>query len=254
MCLIAFAWRQAGQRLLLLANRDEFHARPTQSAAFWDTTGHPELLAGKDLEAGGTWLGVTRQGRFAALTNIRSPGARAGLRSRGELVAGFLESNVTPQAYLSTLAGHCEQYGGFNLITGDRDQLWFLHSLDRQPRPLTPGIYGLSNASLDTPWPKLAALKTRLRETPAEDTEQLLTLLADPHRYPDEQLPQTGISPDWERALSAAFIVGENYGTRASTLLRITDADHVEFIERGFGPNAAPLGTVRYEFDLEDWS
>ncbi|UAW98873.1 NRDE family protein [Halopseudomonas nanhaiensis] len=251
MCLIAFAWQQAGHRLLLLGNRDEFHARPTRPAAFWDEDGHPDLLAGQDLQARGTWLGVTRSGRFAALTNVRASGMAVGTRSRGELVAGFLASSVSPQAYLEELAPRCTEYGAFNLLVGDRDLLCYLNSREAIPSALAPGYYGLSNASLDTAWPKLVALRSGLQEAEQGSAEQLIALLADPQQYPDEQLPRTGVSQEWERALSAAFIIGETYGTRASSLLRITEDERIEFVERSFGPNATPLGEVRYEFQTE---
>lgn len=251
MCLIAFAWQQAGHPLLLLGNRDEFHARPTRPAAFWDEDGHPDLLAGKDLEAGGTWLGVTRSGRFAALTNIRAPGMSVGTRSRGELVAGFLETTTSPRNYLDWLAPRCTEYGGFNLLVGDRDQLCYINSREAQPQDLAPGFYGLSNASLNASWPKLDTLRTRLEQTAQGAPDELLALLADPHQYADDLLPRTGVSLEWERALSAAFIIGEAYGTRASSLLRMTADGRVEFIERSFGPDAEPLGELRYAFKLQ---
>ncbi|SDR72016.1 Uncharacterized conserved protein, contains NRDE domain [Halopseudomonas xinjiangensis] len=251
MCLIALAWQVSEQPLVLLGNRDEFHARPTREAQFWADEGWPDLLAGKDLEAGGSWLGVTRSGRFAALTNIRTPGAPVGLRSRGELVAGFLTSTLSPRHYLDGIEAHCKEFGGFNLLVGDIEQLCYLNSHEALPRELRPGYYGLSNAALDAPWPKLTALRTGLQRATLTETEALMALLADPRQYPDEQLPKTGVSLDWERALSAAFIVGEAYGTRASSVLRITADERVELVERRFGPGAVELGESRYEFALE---
>lgn len=243
MCLIAFAWQTAGQPLVMLANRDEFHARPARAATFWTEENQPDLLAGKDLEAGGTWLGVSRSGRFAALTNIRSPGVRQGPRSRGELVAHFLSGRERPEAFLSQLAMQLHDYAGFNLLVGDTHELWHLNSHEGRPTSLSPGIYGLSNDSLNTPWPKLEALRNRLASSPAETSaDQLFELLADDQRYPDELLPHTGIDHDWERALSAAFIVGDTYGTRASTVLRIDQRGGIEFSERRFGPMGARLG------------
>lgn len=251
MCLIALAWQVAGQPLLLLGNRDEFHRRPTRQAQFWVNEGWPDLLAGQDQEAGGTWLGITRSGRFAALTNIRSPGLRTGLRSRGELVTGFLTSSASPEAYLSELRSDCGAFGGFNLLVGNTAELWHLNSAEAGPSPLSPGYYGLSNASLNTPWPKLLTLRTRLQETAKSEANTLLELLADPNTYPDSELPQTGVSQEWERALSAAFIVGEDYGTRASTLVRITAQGCVHFHERRFGPKGKALGESRFEFELQ---
>lgn len=243
MCLIAFAWQTAGQPLVMLANRDEFHARPARAASFWTEEGQPDLLAGKDLEAGGTWMGVTRSGRFAALTNIRSPGVRQGPRSRGELVANFLSGRERPEAFLSHLATHLDDYAGFNLLVGDAHALWHLNSREGRPVSLSPGVYGLSNDSLNTPWPKLETLRNRLASASGDaSAEQLFELLADDRRYPDELLPHTGIDPDWERALSAAFIVGDTYGTRASTVLRMDQGGGIEFSERRFGPLGARLG------------
>ncbi|PAU88342.1 hypothetical protein CK507_07260 [Pseudomonas sp. WN033] len=252
MCLIAFAWQVADQPLLLLGNRDEFHARPTRNAQFWEPEGHPELLAGKDLEAGGTWLGITRQGRFASLTNIRAPGARKGPLSRGALVLDYLTGQQSPAEYLQQVAMNAEQYAGFNLLVGDRQQLWHLNSRSGQAESLSPGIYALSNAGLNSPWPKLVALRQGLEARLHADDRQLLQLLADPRTYPDEQLPDTGISLEWERLLSAAFIVSAEYGTRASSLLRLKADGEVVFIEQRFGPEGVALGEQRWCFACKD--
>lgn len=252
MCLIAFAWQTAGQPLVMLANRDEFHARPTRAASFWTEEGHPEVLAGKDLEAGGTWLGVTRQGRFAALTNIRSPGARQGPRSRGELVTRYLSGEQQPGAFLDQLNQQLTDYAGFNLLVGDSQQIWHLNSSEGRPASLQPGVYGLSNDSLDSPWPKLEALRTNLQNAaPGASAAKLLELLADSQRYPDAQLPHTGLDLDWERALSAAFILGDTYGTRASTLLKIARDGRIEFREKSFGPMGVPLGESDWHFQTD---
>lgn len=252
MCLIAFAWQTAGQPLVMLANRDEFHARPTRAATFWTEEGQPDLLAGKDLEAGGTWMGVTRAGRFAALTNIRSPGARQGPRSRGDLVTRYLAGDQPPEAFLAELKEQLGEYAGFNLLVGDRHQIWHFNSLEGRPVSLQPGVYGLSNDSLDSSWPKLETLRDRLSDAgPDAETEQLLELLADSQRYPDELLPHTGIDPDWERALSATFIVGDTYGTRASTVLRIAPDGRIEFREKRFGGMGTALGESTWEFGAD---
>lgn len=244
MCLIAFAWQLSGRPLLLLGNRDEFHARPTRPATFWNEEGHPELLAGKDLEAGGTWLGVTRSGRFAALTNIRSPGARRGPRSRGSLVLDYLTGRSAPEDYLNALVDDLAGYAGFNLLVGNMQQLWYLNSDEARPRALTPGLYGLSNAALNSPWPKLQALRQGLDQhlDSESDSDALLGLLRDSREYPDEQLPDSGVGLEWERRLSATFIRGEDYGTRASSLLAIDADGSITFVERNFGPNGQELG------------
>ena len=244
MCLIAFAWQTSKHhRLTLIGNRDEFHRRPTRPLDWWDDLNQPELLAGRDLEAGGTWLGVTRDGRFAAVTNIRAPGAAKAPLSRGQLPLDFLQGNQTPAAFMQQLATQREQYSGFNLLVGDANALWFLNSLDGQPRELGPGVYGLSNADLDSPWPKTGYLRDALCEAADADSEHLLGLLTDSRSYPDEQLPATGISQQWERMLAPAFITGNReYGTRASSLLRIGQDGGIELIEKRFGPLGQPEG------------
>lgn len=244
MCLIAFAWQQSPQQpLLLIGNRDEFHHRPTRPLSNWATEGHPELLAGKDLEAGGTWLGVTREGRFAAVTNIRAPGAAKAPKSRGQLPLDYLLGALGPAEFLHMLSSTQDQYAGFNLLVGDREQLWFLNSQHGQPRQLEPGVYAVSNADLDSPWPKTLALRSGLTNNLEAEDEALFSLLADDRLYADSQLPDTGISLEWERMLSAAFIVGlPEYGTRSSSILRLQAQDRIRLIERRFGPLGEPQG------------
>ncbi|SDS75927.1 Uncharacterized conserved protein, contains NRDE domain [Halopseudomonas litoralis] len=248
MCLIAFAWQLSGQPLVLLGNRDEFHPRPTREASFWTGEGHPELLAGKDLQAGGTWLGVTRSGRFAALTNIRSPGARPGPRSRGKLVLDYLTGDMSPEDYMRSLTDDIDGYAGFNLLAGTAQQLWHLNSEERQAQALQPGIYGLSNASLNSPWPKLQTLCHGLEANLSADQETLLSLLKDSNEYPDAQLPNSGVNLEWERRLSATFILGEDYGTRASSLLTINAEQRISFREQSFGPQGSHQGDSSWYF------
>lgn len=242
MCLLAFAWQVGGQPLTLLGNRDEFHTRPTREADFWNAEGHPDLLAGKDLEAGGTWLGATRQARFATLTNIRAPGLRKGELSRGSLVLDYLVSDQEPGSYLQALAEDNADFSPFNLLVGDHEQLWLYNSEERQPRLLDPGIYALSNGQLDSDWPKQRKLREQLADNLQSSPESLLKLLEDSQVHADDQLPQTGVSLEWERMLSAAFILGEEYGTRASSLLSINRHKEIHFVERRFGPNGQALG------------
>lgn len=251
MCLIAFAWQQSPQQpLLLIGNRDEFHHRPTRALSNWAAEGHPELLAGKDLEAGGTWLGVTREGRFAAVTNIRSPGAAKAPKSRGQLPLDYLLGALGPADFLNALCSVLDQYTGFNLLVGDREQLWFLNSQHGQPRRLEPGIYAVSNADLDSPWPKTQALRSGLANNLNASDDALFSLLAEDQLYPDNQLPNTGISLEWERMLSAAFIVGlPEYGTRSSSILRLQAQDRVRLNERRFGPLGEPQGET-----CKEWS
>ncbi|WP_217477515.1 NRDE family protein [Stutzerimonas stutzeri] len=250
MCLIVFAWRPShALPLIVAANRDEFHARPSLPLAAWDEA--PTLVAGRDLQAGGTWLGVDTAGRFAALTNIRAPGARLGTRSRGELPERYLRGALSPEAYLTELTGHLEHYSGFNLLVGDARELWYLNSQRGTPQQLGEGIYGLSNAALDTPWPKLLRARQALRdclEEPIEapQAETLLQLLSDPQLADDHELPSTGVPYEWEKRLSSVFITGTDYGTRASTVLIRHVNGAAQITERRFGP-AGLLGQSRIE-------
>ncbi|WP_153785489.1 NRDE family protein [Pseudomonas sp. EMN2] len=244
MCLIVFAWRPGTARpLIVAANRDEFHARPTQALGAWEDA--PGVYAGRDLEAGGTWLGVGPQGRFAALTNIRDPRQALGPRSRGELVAAFLQGELGVEAYLDSVASRSGQYSGFNLLVGDAGQLGYLHARDAAPRLLEPGVYGLSNAGLDTPWPKLVKARSGLEKLlESAEPEQLLSLLADGEPAADSELPETGVGLATERLLSSVFIASQNYGTRASTVLIVDERGRRRMVERSFGPFGGHLGEV----------
>lgn len=241
MCLILFAWQaRARYRLVLAANRDEFYARPAAPMDWWPE--RPTVLAGRDLEAGGTWFGVTRDGRFAAVTNHRDPRRNVdGRPSRGALVADYLGGDAAPDDYLAALARRGEDYNGFNLLVGDRETLWYYGNRDGAPRPLAPGVYGLSNALLDTPWPKVRhgkhALATALAQ-PEVEPGALFTLLAERREAPDAELPVTGVSLEWERRLSPLFIASESYGTRCSTVLLLGDDGCVQVHERDAGDGA----------------
>lgn len=244
MCLIVFAWRPSHpQTLVLAANRDEFYARPTQPLAQWQDT--PQVYAGRDLEAGGTWLGVNADGRFAALTNIRNPGQPLGKRSRGELVAQFLTGSLSIDEYLLQVAGRAGEYGGFNLLVGNREALHFLSAADPVPRQLSEGVYGISNAGLDTPWPKLVKAKAALRgQLHDPQPGKLFEFLADPDTAPVASLPETGVGLATETLLSSVFIASPTYGTRASTVLIVNSDGRREMIEHSFGPYGGRLGQV----------
>ncbi|MGG2398104.1 NRDE family protein [Pseudomonas sp. SH1-B] len=244
MCLIVFAWQpQSSMPLRLAANRDEFYARPSAALSEWQEA--PGVFAGRDLQAGGTWLGITAAGRFAALTNIRDPGQNTGTHSRGALTADYLLGQDEPQAYLTRLLKNVTAYSGFNLLVGDRHQLWHLNSREGQPRQLQGGVYGLSNASLDTPWPKLLAARSALNAHIEAEDERLLELLTDSSQPADQLLPDTGVGLATERLLSSVFITSATYGTRASTVLNLGRDGHWSITERSFGPHGAMLGEVR---------
>lgn len=244
MCLIVFAWRPGhATPLIVAANRDEFYARPARPLAAWEES--PGVYAGRDLEAGGTWLGVAPDGRFAALTNLRDPGQAVGSRSRGELVAGFLQGRQSPLEYLQQVARRAADYSGFNLLVGDSAQLCYFNPRVGPPAAVAPGVHGLSNAALNTPWPKLLYAREGLEAALEQpDTGSLVTLLAD-HRQPSEaELPDTGVGLATERLLSSVFIASPTYGTRASTALIVHADGRREMLERSFGPSGARLGEV----------
>jgi uncharacterized protein with NRDE domain len=250
MCLILVAWRvHADYPLVVEANRDEFFARPTAPAAFWKEA--PQMLAGRDLEAGGTWMGVTRGGRFAALTNFRDPSQnRKGVPSRGGLVADFLAGDEAPQDYLERIAPLGRQCNGYNLLVSDGAALWWSSNMGGAARQLEPGVYGVSNHLLDTPWPKVGAGKTALAQALERlpDDEALLDLLQDDGIHPDAHLPQTGVPLDWERLLSSAFVKSPGYGTRGSTVLCMGKDGWASFDEQTWLPGAQRGERLRYRF------
>jgi len=222
MCLIVFAHNaNERHRLIVAANRDEVVDRPTAPMAFWPD--HPTVLAGRDLKSNGTWMGMERSGRFAAVTNIRRPNlVRPQAASRGRLVSDFLTDRIAPMAYLTQIASTADKYNGFNLLVADSTTMGYLNSESAVPELLPPGIYGLSNERLDTPWPKVVRARTQLASlitAPALSAADLLPLLADRYRPPDEELPDTGVGLERERMLSPVFITGRHYGTRSSTAL-----------------------------------
>ena len=255
MCLLVFAFKtHPSYKLILAANRDEFFERPTAPAKFWDET--PQLLAGKDLKAGGTWLGITKQGKIAAITNYRDPSSiKKNAPSRGRIVSHYLVGNEDPDVYLRKLLKDADQYNGFNLILGNRDDLYWCSNRSGGYRRLSAGIYGLSNHLLDTPWPKISLSKDALSrlisagKNPSPET--LFRLLADRSIPDDSRLPSTGVGIEWERILSPVFIVSSNYGTRSSTLLFIDRQDHVSFYERTFSPPDDHVSDSNHEFDIE---
>ena len=256
MCLIAFAWNaHPDYRLIVAANRDEWHDRPAAPAAWWNN--HPQILAGRDLKAGGTWMGVRHNGRFAAVTNFRDPSdKRSTARSRGELVTAFLLGNTTPLAFLSAIKQHAHLYNGFNLIVGDTSTLACFSSRHGEIEVLAPGIYALSNHSLNEPWPKVSAAKSALEALlQTEMSEEgrrmaIYKLLSDDQQAPDSTLPDTGVGIEWERVLSPALIVTEKYGTRASTVLSVAIDGGAYFAEYTRAPDGSVSHVAQFNFAL----
>ena len=258
MCLILFAHGlHADLPLVVAANRDEFHGRPAAAASWWDD--QPDLLAGRDLQDRGTWLGISRIGRFAAVTNFSEepPAPSSAARSRGELTTGFLAGRESPAAYLARIAQRGDQYRGFNLLVGDGRELHYLCNRNGGPRALPPGLYGLSNSVLDSAWPKVVAgkqdLAAALAHLRGDDLQRaLFALLANRDIAPDAQLPGIERGLELARRVAPRFIVNDNYGTRACTVLiaRRTHgaALNLSFAERSFGPNARDDGHVEYQF------
>lgn len=253
MCLIVMAWRADPEiPSLIAANRDEFHGRPTAAAHWW--TDRSDILAGRDLVAGGTWIGITRSGRFAAVTNYRDPAnGRADAPSRGALVRSFLESSATVAEGLAKLRIVGADYNGFSLLISDGERLGVYESVRGEGRELGPGVYGLSNHLLDTPWPKVTTAKSRLHDALREgaDTQSVLALLRDETPVPDEQLPRTGVKLETERLLSSAFIRSADYGTRSSTLISTDRSRQVCFDEWSWDGAGAEVGRVNLRFALQ---
>lgn len=250
MCLILLAWRSHPQhKLLVAANRDEFYARPAAPAHFWNDA--PHILAGRDLQQGGSWLGMTRRGRFAAITNVRNPDAALGSLSRGLLVRNFLDSNATPEDFLQQLQHSLPDYSPFNLLLGDGEHLYYGNSTGHS-RQLQPGIYGLSNASLDTPWPKVVEGKRVLLGlmTTGVGEDKLFQLLADRQQADENELPDTGISRELEKLLSSRFIHFDTYGTRCSTVITHSHDGEIRFLERQFDQNGQTSDTIDYSLRI----
>jgi uncharacterized protein with NRDE domain len=243
MCLILFAYRtHLEYPMILAANRDEFYERPSRPMEFWGRD--RGVLAGRDGKAGGTWMGITREGRYAAITNYRDPSAvQTDAPSRGELVSDFLTGSSTPQSYLSRVRKRGHRYNGYNLLCGDaKNGLWYHsnRSSGEGVEPVAPGVHGLSNHLLNTPWPKLERGTAGVRRISVAagkpDTEALFRLLRDRSRPPDAALPDTGVGIAWERVLSPMFIVSEHYGTRSSTVLLWDRRGKVSVEERTWIP------------------
>ena len=252
MCLIAFAWRVHPRwRLVLIGNRDEFHARASATLAHWP---HSPVMAGRDLQAGGTWLGVTAAGRCAVVTNVRDPHASAAGSSRGLLVADYLAGADNASTHAQILRANAASYRPFNLLLFDADAALFVGNRPRpQSRTIAPSVHALSNADLDTPWPKTIGIQRRLQEWVEHaggDLQSLFVALADEQTAADASLPDTGIGLERERWLSSAFIRGDRYGTRASTIVALGYDGSGTILERSFAPDGSCAKETRLDFAM----
>ncbi|MFP4159266.1 MAG: NRDE family protein [Desulfobacterales bacterium] len=238
MCLISIAIEAHPEYpMIIAANRDEFYSRPTSPLAFWDD--NPEILAGKDLQSRGTWLGVTRSGKIAAVTNYRDPSSMTPRgESRGQLVRAYLEKNARAEDYLAEVEKKRDRYTGFNLLAGDTRQMWWYSNKDGGIVKLSPGIHALSNHLLDTPWPKTETIKRKLHALITSsriiEPHQLLDLMFDRTVPPDDSLPDTGVGLQWERMLSPVFVASPGYGTRSSSVVLVDNSGRLVFCERSF--------------------
>jgi len=252
MCLLVLAWQVHPQyRLVVAANRDEFHERPTAPLAKW--VAPDDILAGRDLRAQGTWLGLDRQRRFGVITNFRElQRPQPDAPTRGALIPDYLRGMAGAEAFLASLTPQASRYSGFNLLLTDRDSLWYASNrAEAFARRLTPGVYGLSNEFLDTPWPKLRRVRRRFDAwlgDPGNGTAADLFALLDDRNTATtaEELPRTGIPEEWERVLSAPFVLHPDYGTRASTILLLEPSGAGLLAERRFGPGGTLLGETEF--------
>ena len=278
MCLILTAWQShPDYPLVVLANRDEFYERPTDPMHWWDD--QPHVLAGRDRAdvngSSGTWMGLSKTGKFAALTNVRAPSEKnPESRTRGEISSKYLASSLTPESFIQEHEKTFHRYNGFNLLAADLSPshpqlIWLSNRVlmgssirprkVMNPQQLKPGVYGLSNAMLDSPWPKVQHRVGAFAQILAMDTgqfkkaEQYLRIMEDATQAPDEYLPKTGVSYEWEKALSSAFIKTEHYGTRSSSLIRVRRDGHFEVVEKRFDAEKE-LDTQQFEGQLEKFT
>ena len=250
MCLLVISIRQHPKLpLIVAANRDEFHARPTQHAHWWPD--HPDIVGGRDLQAAGTWLAMHRNGRFATVTNYRdAQRARAGLQSRGHLITDFLTTDTPPLDYLQSIDG--DRYAGFNLLVADRGGACYVSNRGAALRELPPGLYGLSNATLDDPWTKVTRTKAKLAlliEDNQVNETNLLRLLDDRDKASSDEVQTNGLTFAMAHALTAPFIVLPEYGTRCSTVLTVSDSGAVRFVERRFDERGRTTGETAFAFE-----
>lgn len=254
MCSIFIAYKAHPRyRLIVAANRDEYYERPTAQANFWNDT--KDILAGRDLKYGGTWLGVTKSGKFAAVTNYRDPFAPAGGLSRGELVTNFLKSEEDAERYLKNIERRAKDYSGFNLFVADTESLVYFSNRELKRKNLSSGIYGLSNHLLDTSWQKVVKGKAALSaliEMKEITSEDAFAFLSDNTKVDDSILPDTGIGLEKERLLSPIFITSPVYGTRSSTVVLFETSGEVTFVERTFRNGVYKGDEVKFNFQIQN--
>lgn len=253
MCLIFLSLHQHPKyKLILAGNRDEFYNRKTAPANYWED--HKNILGGRDLEAGGTWLAMTNQGKIGMVTNYRDPkNIDPHAPSRGHLVSDFLLQDQDGEDYLNAIATNSKRYNGFNLIVGDTSQLWYHSNYKTGVEKLEPGFYGLSNHLLETPWPKILRGKEKLNRVLSAstvDVEEIFEVLYDDQRADDQSLPSTGLTLERERALSSMFIKSEGYGSRCSTVILVDKNESVLFVERVFDLNTFDYKTNQFQFSI----
>lgn len=256
MCLLAMSYRaHPGYDLVLITNRDEYFERPAEEAHFWKDS--PDLLAGRDVKSGGTWMGISRTGKFGLITNFRDPTRhRSDALSRGTLVSDFLKSSDSVSEYLKRVSSESFRYNDFNLMLGTREQILYFSSVERRTAELRHGIYGMSNHLLETPWPKVLRAKSRLNEILSSSVgvlskETLFSVLAESQTAADRDLPETGVGLERERALSSIFITVPGYGTRCSTVLLIDSQGKVTFSERSYSADRKTSRTVDFRFEIK---
>lgn len=255
MCLLVLAWcSHPRYRLVVAANRDEFHARPAAALGPWDDL--PGVVGGRDLSAGGAWFAIDGARRCGIVTNFREFGRRRRTApSRGRLIPAYLSAQLPPGEFLRGLETDAPGYAGFNLLLADRESLWYASNrADQFARQLPPGVYGLSNEFLDTPWPKLVRVRARFEAALADPAatdrhalaDRLFAMLADREIAAPEAMPPSDLSPEWARKLSAPFVLDPGYGTRCSTVLTLTGDDALDIAERRFDAEGVATGDSEY--------
>lgn len=254
MCLIFLSLNNHPRyKLILAGNRDEFYKRKTAAAHFWED--HPHIVGGRDLEANGSWLAMSKQGKLSMVTNYRDlKNLKPVAPSRGELVSEYLVNGDKPKDYLNAVAEKANAYNGFNLLVGYPDALYYYSNYQGNIQKLTEGVHGLSNHLLNTPWPKVTRGKEKFSQAIADkdvDPESLFKLLYDEKRAPDSELPDTGIGLERERVLSSMFIKSPDYGSRSSTVLLVDRNNHVQFKERVYNTDTFDYRDKEFEFLIQ---